>query len=115
MDYNNNQNQTGGGNSGSVQQNWTQQNVPQRAVVINELQHKKDGMAVCSLVLGILGLVFFWLVGVSVVICLIGLILGIVSVARTKQQRGVAAAGIITSALGLALSVIITLVYILLV
>lgn len=115
MDYKDNQNQYGGGNSGNVQQDWTQQNVPQRPVVINELEHKKDGMVTGSLVLGIMTLIFCWIPCISDVIGVIGLVMGIVSVVRTDQHRGIAVAGIITSAIGLVLSTLLGLLYLLLI
>jgi len=109
MDYNENQ------NSGNTQQDWTQQqNASQRPVVIDELAHKKDSMVTVSLVLGIIGIVFCWVTCIPIVICLIGLIMGIVSIVRTDQHRGVSAAGIITSAIGLVLSILLHLLYILL-
>ncbi|MCM1541685.1 MAG: DUF4190 domain-containing protein [Blautia sp.] len=94
MDYNNDQNQ--------------------KPVVINELANKKDSLVTISLVLGILGIVFCWIFCISVIISLIGLIMGIVSIVRTDQHRGVSAAGIITSAIGLVLGLLISFIYILL-
>ena len=66
-------------------QNPWQQQVPPRPVVINQLEHKKDGLAVCSLVTGI------------------------VSLMRTGQHTGLALAGVILSAIGLVLCVAILL------
>lgn len=115
MDYNNDQNQNGSSVSGNTQQGWPQQqNVPQKPVVIDELAHKKDSMVTVSLVLGILGIVFCWLFGISIVISLIGLIMGIVSIVRTDQHRGISTAGIITSGIGLVLSILLTFLYLLL-
>lgn len=114
MDYNNDQNQNGGSAPGNVQQDWSQQqNVPQKPVVINELAHKKDSLVTISLVMGILGIVFCWIVCVPVIISLIGLIMGIVSIVRTDQHRGISAAGIITSAIGLVLSFLLNFLYVL--
>lgn len=113
MDYKDNQNKDGGESFSNVQQDWTQQNMPQKPVVINELQHKKDNMVAMSLALGILGILLCWVECYSVVICMIGLIMGIVGAVRTKQNRGVAVAGIITSAIGLAASAVFNLIYLL--
>lgn len=116
MDYNENQNQNGGGYSDNTQKNWTQQQgVPQRPVVINELEHKKDNMVSTALVLGILGIVFCWVPFIGVIMCLVGLILGIVSVAKTDQHRGLSTAGIICSAVGLILGIFVSIVYVLIV
>lgn len=116
MDNNDNQNQNGaGGSSDNTRQDWAQQQSQlQRPVVINELEHKKDSLVTISLVLGIMGIVFCWLFCVPVVISLIGLVMGIVSIAKTEQHRGIALAGIITSAVGLLLSFLLSALYLLL-
>ena len=86
---------------------------PQGPVVINQLEHKKDNLAVCSLVFGILGAVFCWILVIPVVCTIAGLIMGIISLVKTGQHSGVALAGVIVSAISLILSVIFTLLYIL--
>lgn len=114
MDYNN-KDQNGSSYSGNAQQDQTQQqSVPQKPVVVDELARKKDSMVVVSLVLGIMGIIFCWAACIPIIISLIGLIMGIVSVVKTDQHRGVSVAGIITSAIGLVLSVLVHLLYILL-
>lgn len=85
----------------------------QGPVVVNQLENKKDSHAVTSLVLGILGIVFFWCLGIPIVICLIGLIMGIISLVKTGQNSGMALAGVITSAIGLVLSFAVVILYIL--
>ncbi len=72
-------------------------------VVINQLERKKDGLAVTSLVLGILGIVFCWCLVIPLIISLCGLIMGIVSLVRTEQHTSLALAGVITSTIGLVL------------
>ncbi|MBO0838756.1 MAG: hypothetical protein J2P28_25010, partial [Actinobacteria bacterium] len=65
-------------------------------------------MAIISLVLGIISLplaVFFWPIGLPAAIG--GLVLGILS--RRSPGRGLAIGGIVTSAVGLGLSVIVVL------
>ena len=67
-------------------------------------------MDIASLVLGILGLVFGFIPFCSYIaplLCLIGLILGIVSVVQKSKYRmpkGMAIAGVILSAIGLVVS-----------
>ena len=90
-------------------QNPWQQQVPPRPVVINQLEHKKDGLAVCSLVTGIFGVIFCWCFVLPMILSLIGLITGIVSLMRTGQHTGLALAGVILSAIGLVLCVAILL------
>ncbi|QNV38519.1 DUF4190 domain-containing protein [Rothia terrae] len=60
------------------------------------------GLAIASLVLGILGLLTFWVLGFGGLLGLIGLILGIVAIVKLKKShgsKGLAIAGIITSIL----------------
>ncbi len=104
----------GNGDSNNTQQDWTQQqNIPQGPVVINELEHKKDGKIATALVLGILGCVFFCLPYISIILCVTGLILGIINVVKTKQHTAISIAGLIFSAIGLILSVFFGIIYIL--
>ena len=49
------------------------QDYPQGPVVINQLEHKKDNLAVCSLVFGIMGAVFCWLLVIPIVCTIAGL------------------------------------------
>ena len=111
MDYNNDQNR--GVAPGNTQQDWPQQDISQKVVVVNELARKKDSMITLSLVLGIFGILFFWIAFVSVAISLTGLILGIVSIVKTDQHRGISTAGIITSGFGLLFGSVWTVIYIL--
>ena len=74
------------------------------SMVINQLERKKDGLAVTSLVLGILGIVFCWCFVLPMIISLCGLIMGIVGLVRTRQHTSLALGGVITSTIGLVLS-----------
>ena len=66
------------------------------------------GLSVTSMVLGILSLLLFcWWTYVALAVAIIGLILGIVAVHGRKAGRGMAIAGIVTSAIALALVVIV--------
>lgn len=87
----------------------------QEPVVINQLERKKDGLAVTSLVLGILGIVFCWFLVIPLIISLCGFIMGIVSLVRTRQYTGLALAGVITSAIGLVLGFLFFLFFIFLI
>lgn len=89
------------------------ENYQNRPVVTDQMAHKKDGKAIMSLVLGILGILFCWCVGVDTVMCLIGLITGIVSLVKTEQGSRMALAGVITSAIGFVLSLAVLLLLLL--
>lgn len=88
---------------------WQQQPAPSRPVVINQLENKKDGLAIASLVTGIFSILFCWCLVIPLILSLIGLITGIVSLIRTGQHTGLALAGVILSAIGLVLCVAILL------
>jgi len=74
-------------------------------VVANAIPSKNGGLAVGSLVCGIIGIVSFWSVAPSLIISIVGIILGIVNIAKKNPQKGMAIGGIITSVLGLLLSI----------
>ena len=63
-------------------------------------------MALASMVLGITGLVAWFLPALGTPVTITGLILGIIALRRPNQSRGMAVTGIITSSLGLAASII---------
>lgn len=69
---------------------------------------QSKGLAIASMVLGICSLVFCWSPFLALICSIIGLILGIIG--KKKQQGGMALAGIITSSIGLAISVIIIII-----
>ncbi|MFD7923448.1 DUF4190 domain-containing protein [Streptomyces sp. NPDC059740] len=70
-----------------------------------------NGLAVASLVLGILALISFWTVFGGLVLGLVGLVLGIVGIRKARAgrapHRGMAIAGTVLSALGLVGSAVI--------
>lgn len=73
-------------------------------VVSNAIPEKNGALAVSSLVCGIIGLVGFWSVIPSAIIALVGLILGILNLAKKDPQKGMAIAGVVISVLALLLS-----------
>ena len=60
---------------------------------------ESKGMAIASLVLGILGVLCCCIPGLGFVLSLVGLILGIISV-RKMENKGLAIAGLVVSAIG---------------
>jgi hypothetical protein len=82
----------------------------------------KNGFAIASLVLGLVSIIScclsitgccFWLIALPASI--IGLILGIVSLKKGEQGKGMAITGIVTSALSLAYCILIIVVAIIIV
>ncbi len=103
MNENNNQ----GGNVNSYAPN----NYNGPVMVSNAIPEKSGGKAVGSLVCGIISILGCWSY-VTVVLSIVGIVLGIVSIAQQNPQKGMAIAGIITSVIGLLLSIGIILLVI---
>lgn len=80
-------------------------------VVSNAIPEKSGGKAVGSLVCGILSVLGFWSF-VTIIIAVVGIVLGIMNIAQHNPQKGMAIAGIIISAVGLFLCVGLIFVYI---
>lgn len=105
--------------NGQYQQNYTytNQNIPQQGYVQPQgygmpyQQPQSTGMAVASLVLGIISItmgLFMFAVPVLFLVPIIGLILGIVfKCKRLSVGKGLSTAGIITSSIGLAIPVLL--------
>ena len=74
----------------------TQNNVPQQG----------KGLAIASMVLGIISVVLFCIPYICIPCGLIGLILGGVALATKKPGKGMAIAGLVCSILGIAVYVI---------
>lgn len=72
--------------------------------------HKTNGLAIASLVLGIIGVLFCWCYGFGLLPSIPGLILGIIALKQIRATgqpgHGMAIAGIILSSIGLILSAI---------
>ena len=64
-----------------------------------------SGMAVASLVLGILSLVPWWILYVGLPIAIVGIIMGALG-RRSVSRRGIATAGLVCSIIGLAVLII---------
>lgn len=86
--------------------------LPRRPVVIDTMANKKSQLPTTSLILGILGIVFCWALIFPIIMGLIGLIMGIISLCKNTENSGVAVAGTITSGVGMALNMVITLLYV---
>ncbi len=91
-----------------AQQQYNQQNFgqPVKAVVYDAVPDKAHGTSVGALVCGILGLIFFWIPGVDIGLCLAGLICSIVSLVKGLGGKGLAIAGLILSVLASILTLI---------
>ena len=64
-----------------------------------------NGLAVTALVLGILGLVFFWIPFLGWIPAILGLIFGLIAMQR-PEGRGMAVAGVVCSAIALSIKVL---------
>ena len=84
----------------------------QQVIVIGEPVPDKrttKNLAICSLVLGILAIVFSFLPYIGIILALIALPQGIV---QKRPGKGLAIAGIITGIFGILLSILFILVYV---
>lgn len=91
-----------------AQQQYNQANFgqPVKAVVYDAVPDKASGVAVASLVCGILGLLLFWIPVVDIGLCLAGLICSIVALAKQHNGKGLAIAGLVISIIDCILTLI---------
>ena len=91
-----------------AQQQYNQQNFgqPVKAVVYDAVPGETRGTSVAALVCGILGLLFFWIPGLDLILCLAGLICGIIAVAKGHGGRGMAITGLVLSIIDCILTLI---------
>ncbi len=73
-----------------------------------------NGLAIAGMVLGITSVVLFWLSWIATIIAIVGLILSLVGLSKSKQLggigRGMAIAGVITSSVGIVASIVLLVV-----
>lgn len=89
--------------------------VQQQVIVIGEAlpdKHTTKTLAIYSLVFGILSIILCLIPSVTLILSIIGLIQGIVSIAQHRAGKNLAIAGIITSTIGLLLSILMGLLII---
>ena len=91
------------------QNNWNENQQPRDPVIIvgepERDKRQSNSLAVCSLVLGILSIVFCLFPYLSIIIGLVGLIQGIVCLAQRRAGRGMA--GSVTGVLGVMISMLL--------
>lgn len=83
----------------------------QQPVVMNQLEHKKDSLAACSLVVGIFSILFCWTMLIPHVLAVAGIITGIMSLVKSNQHTGMALTGVILSAAGFVLGTVVLLLF----
>lgn len=93
-------------NQNQPNQNWQNPNRNQNPYYngYNSGQPNNGGLAVGSLVCGIISLLGFWSV-ITFFVAIVGVILGVVNIAQDNPNKGMAIAGIILSVLGFLLSI----------
>jgi hypothetical protein len=70
---------------------------------------KSSGMAIASMVLGIVSFIFSCVFYISIPAGIVGLILGIISLKNRKGGKGMAIAGVILSGIGLLIAIIVVI------
>ncbi|NRT42595.1 hypothetical protein B0I63_004877 [Clostridium beijerinckii] len=83
-----------------------------KAVVTNQISKKNSGLAVISLVLGIMSIILFWAFSYPIILGLAGIIIGLISIAKKRDGLKIAIAGIVTSIIGLLIGIIFVVLYI---
>lgn len=75
---------------------------------------QQNGLAIAGMVLGITSVVLFFLSWIATIIAIVGLILSLVGLSKAKKLggtgRGMAIAGVITSSVGIVVSIVTLLV-----
>lgn len=91
-----------------AQQQYNQQNFgqPVKAVVYDTVPDGASGTSVAALVCGILGLIFFWIPGMNIILCLAGLICAIISLVKGSGGKGMAITGLVLSIIASILTLI---------
>ena len=95
---------------------WANGGTPHQPVVIvgeqdPDADRKNNSLSVVSLVFGILSLVLFMVPWIAFILGLVGLITGIVSLVQHRDGHGAAVAGVITSAIGIVIALIIIVLF----
>ena len=81
-------------------------------VVLREVrQQKENGMSVAALVLGIVTLIFFWVPIISLITGIVGVVMAIIGLVK-EDHKAMPIIGMILSLIGLALSSLMILGYI---
>lgn len=84
-------------------------------IIVGELERDKrqsTSLSVCSLVLGIMSVVFFFAPHVTLITGIVAVVQGIVAVAQHRVGQGLAVAGIVTGGIGFLLALFVFLVVI---
>ncbi|HOV40538.1 MAG TPA: DUF4190 domain-containing protein [Oscillospiraceae bacterium] len=97
---------------GSTENSYSQSSYQQPAQQYNYYQQPgnppaKSGLSIASMVLGILSILFFCIPYISIPLAIVGLILGIISLVKKQGGKGMAIAGVICSAIGFVIGIII--------
>ena len=85
---------------------------PVKAVVTNQFSKKNNNLAITSLVFGIMSILLCWAFVYPIIIGLIGIITGLISLAKKREGLKLAIAGTITSLIGLLIGILFIIIYI---
>lgn len=95
--------------------NFDDKNIIQKsnkAIVTNQLPEKNNNIAITSLVLGIVSIIFCWAVVYPIITRIIGVIAGCVSLMKKRDGSNMAIAGIVLSIVGLLIGMLFLILYI---
>lgn len=94
------------------QQNYTQ---PPRAVVYDTMPMKNNNVAIAGLVIGIFSILGCWVPFWDLILSIAGIICSAIGLSHKEQATGMAIGGLITSIIGLLLSILVCFIYFILV
>ncbi len=70
-----------------------------------------SGLAIASMVLGIVSIFTFCFVVISIICAVVGFVLGCVALGSNKKGKGMAIAGIVTSLVSVILLIVLVIIY----
>lgn len=83
-----------------------------KAIVTNQVSSQNSGLAVVSLVFGIISLILCWAIIYPIITGIIGAITGTISLIRKRDSSNFAIIGIALSILGLLIGIIFLILYV---
>ena len=83
-----------------------------KAIVTNQVSSKNNGLAIISLVFGIISFLFCWVIICPLLTGVIGAITGAISLIRKRDGSNLAIIGTVLSILGLLIGILFLILYI---
>lgn len=88
-----------------------QQSQPAKAVVYDTMPMKNNNAAIGGLIIGIFALIGCWVPFWNLILAIAGIICSAIGLSHKEKSRGLAIGGLVTSIIGLLISIIFSLIY----